>query len=366
MVKTAKAAKNGLANKGGSKNFIKGRVDQEHLADKMKDYVKSVGSAVDEDNSLWSACGIRPKALAGCHEFVMAMLVVSPHASINYSDLKAAITNVLMAIPEAKVKKGGDISSQGGDIADRGVVLQSHLRRLATGSESEALMKKATLELNSYPSLLKCLRNMVSIVKVAWSEMGVRSPSPSPTRTEASVSKAGHVLLMSGSEDDSDVTVGSDGMPCYGFLKGGKKSAPPSEGDADALAGSIPPPRVKKARPAAAIEDDTADKIDTVMRKPSAATKIGTAMKKPSAAIKIDTATKIDIPSARLEGPFTLQSYIIHKPAEGKKQLVVGCTKSKTTKFHKVLQEVLGKIKANPGCTKAMAVKWRDDIAAGI
>ena len=61
-----------------------------------------------------------------------------------------------------------------------------------------------------------------------------------------------------------------------------------------------------------------------------------------------------------LKGPFTLKSYILHKDKEdGKMKLVVGVDASRNANHHAILQEVLSKIKAKPGCTKREAVEWR-------
>ena len=84
-----------------------------------------------------------------------------------------------------------------------------------------------------------------------------------------------------------------------------------------------------------------------------------TTIKKPAAKSKVYTDFVIDKPSVSLKGPFSEQSYIVHKKPP---QCVVHCSRSLNKDHYKVLKTVLTYIQKTPGCTKVMAVAKRNAI----
>ena len=151
MTKKASAKTTTLSKKGGARSFKKGSVDVDHLSDRLKGYVKAVGArnAFDfqEYNSMWQSCAPRAGALAANKPFVDALLSVSPLGSIVYNDIKAAATNVLLAMPLAKPGPGS-INDEAGKIANCGIVIQCHLRKLSCNEDSEENLQKCLNELD--------------------------------------------------------------------------------------------------------------------------------------------------------------------------------------------------------------------------
>ena len=145
---------------GGARNFTKSSVDADIMCDSLKGYVQQVGSKTafnfEEYNSTWANCAVRGKALAHTYEFVMALLEVDPKATIVYLDIKQAVVNTLLAIPEAKIDKNDPINDQAGRIARRAIVIQNHLRKLATGREAPGVYQKC---LRSVPTTPSCKAN---------------------------------------------------------------------------------------------------------------------------------------------------------------------------------------------------------------
>ena len=92
------------------------------------------------------------------------------------------------------------------------------------------------------------------------------------------------------------------------------------------------------------------------------------AVKRPAAKTKLACSGKthlspdiiIDKATVCLKGPFTSKSYIVHK-IDGKDRLVCGVDKSRSERYHEILQTVMKKIKEHKGdVTKKMATDWRD------
>ena len=147
--------------------------------------------------------------------------------------------------------------------------------------------------------------------------------------------------------EQSDVTADSDGIPWMFSAK----ARPATSNAVAALAAAAvlgKKPATAKAAPAG-----------TIPKRPASAKASASVAKK----TRLDPDQPICQDTVCLKGPFALKPYILHKDKEdGKMKLVVGVDASRIANHHAILQEVLTKIKANPGCTKRDAVEWRDAL----
>ena len=151
MVKTATAP-----TKGGARNYTKSPIDIEHLTDSFSIYLNEVGCKeafqFHEYSGLWANCGIKFAALSENCPFLMAILRVDPNCSITYSNIKSCVLNIFQKCPECKPNKS-PMHAQAGDVANIAMVLQAHLRRLATGHEHEKEQENARSSLSHSPEI---------------------------------------------------------------------------------------------------------------------------------------------------------------------------------------------------------------------
>ena len=296
------------------------------LCDSLKGYVQQVGSKTafnfEEYNSTWANCAVRGKALAHTYEFVMALLEVDPKATIVYLDIKQAVVNTLLAIPEAKIDKNDPINDQAGRIARRAIVIQNHLRKIATGREAPYVYQKCLEECDNHPELQSKLEEMHDICAKAWK---VTSPS-SPSVPEHS---SGTNPLITWFSDPTDVDDDDFDLDLKFLSKlQGKGST------VDALADASDKGHIGK-KPAANLK-----------KKPSKSDLPGE-----------DKDPVIDVDSVKLEGPYPNGKCYIRHVQGGKKKSLVNLDRSDACKDNGgIMKKVLKYIKQNPGCRKSEAI----------
>ncbi len=240
MVNTAKP-KSGASPKGGrggARSYKKASVDIDHLTDSLKAYVQNVGAKrafnFFEYNSVWPNCAPRPHALAANKEFADGLLQVDPSASIVYLDIKQAATNVLLNNPESKPGTGS-IEEQAGKIANVGIVLQNHLRKLAVNEGCEETFAKCMKELADDPEASGRLQEMVGVVKMAWSIPAAPDAKPKPEqppmlRTPADTDMNEFVNSFCYPQTSEDeLSTDSKGIPSFSFLPGATAKRPASK-----------------------------------------------------------------------------------------------------------------------------------------
>jgi hypothetical protein len=316
---------------GGPRNFTKGSVDSDMLSDSLKTYVAQVGCKAafdfEEYNSTWSNCAVRGKALAKAYEFAMALLECDDKATVVYVDLKQALVNTLLAIPEAKIDKNDPISDQAGRIARRAIVIQNHLRKMCVGLEAPSVYQKCLEEVAHHPGLCDRLKEMHDICTNAWTASSASSvPSPTDDKSIISFFKG-----TSDMDDDDDFDLD---------LKFLSKLQGKGPADVDALADTSGAHAAKK--PSAS---------DSVIKKRPAKSDL------PGEGSPRDEDPVIDVGSVKLEGPFPNGKCYIRHVQGGKKKSLVNLDKSDACKDNGgIMKKVLKYIKENPGCRKSEAI----------
>lgn len=197
-------------------------------------------------------------------------------------------------------------------------------------------------------------------------------PSPSPERSHSSSSLVqGAPWWKEASQSETELSQDSDGFPTFKFVESMGAFDPEKKhgGDGDEEMSK------EMFRFGDDDGDDDGDEPDeaeelaheftkptkkpackqVVMKKPGAQV-IATVIKKPSTKAVGDIICQA---SVCLKGPFSRKSYIAHKKPH---KLVAAVTSTQSGNHHEVLQQVIDRIKKTPGCTKCMAVAWRDEI----
>jgi hypothetical protein len=281
--------------------------------------------------------------LAKLDGLISCILKVQPAATIVYSDLKSAMQAVYFTFPEAKPKHKS-VEEAASDTADRFVVIQKHCRLFSVGKNCESYWEKMRSEITHGEY------KILSLIKDTIANSVVSTPSKRELKVQ-----------FSDASVTSAASLDANGLPSLSFLD--KKTgmhADMSFDDEDdkvlfqqaqQLGVQVPP--VKAAM----------KKQLSVLKKPSCIV-----MKKPASSIKgqasKDDKAKpddmmIDQSTLKLCGPFTLQSYIVHKSPP---KLIVACTKTKSSNFHTILENVFKYLQKTPHATKAMAVSKRDAL----
>ncbi len=108
-----------VGNRGGKRNYVKGKVDNMHLEDMIKSYCSEQGRdawQLDEYSTLWHSCQPRYHGLARLSKLIRALLAVSPSLTVLYSDLKSAIMAAFLSYPDLKPAKmtACDVATQVG------------------------------------------------------------------------------------------------------------------------------------------------------------------------------------------------------------------------------------------------------------
>ncbi len=317
--------KNAKARHGGTRNFTKSSVDSDMLSDSLKGYVAQVGSKLafnfQEYNSTWANCAVRGKALANTYEFTMALLEVDPKATVVYLDVKQAVVNTLLAVPEAKIDKNESISDQAGRIARRAIVIQNHLRKMCTGREAPDVYQRCHEECANHPELRSKLQEMHGICEKAWSPTSSVLPVH-PSEKQSLSSWFADPTDIDGDDDEFDLD-----LKFLGKLQGKGSTV-------DALA-------------------DASGSKTPLGKKPAANLK-----KKPSSDLPDeDKDPVIDVDSVKLEGPYPNGKCYIRHVQGGKKKSLVNLDRSDACKDNGgIVKKVLKYIKQKPGCRKSEAI----------
>lgn len=342
MVKTAGGAPKRRDPKGQvqhSRSFKKTEVDLDLLSDELKDYIKTVGvnDAFDffEYNSTWSSCAVRSKALAKNYEFVMALLRADASAAIGYTSLKMAVTNALLAKPEARISSD-PIGDQAGVIAKRAIVIQTHLRRISTGQEADVAYEKCLLETASYPELAKKLQTMRQICHEMWNNSSKLAIEPYDPEKRQKIQDKDLQDYFFASDSESESESISE-KPMHGLMSDFL--------DSDSGSDSAKP--AVKAKPAMA-------KAKTKAKAKATGKSVGA---RPS-----EDDPKIDMKTVKLEGPFPSgKAYIRHK-IDGKWKCLVYLEQKTCSKFGQVMKNVFKYIQKHPGIKKSAAVAEKDRL----
>ncbi len=333
-------------SKGGARNYKKDSIDKEHLADRLRDYVKMSKDPfqLQDYERMWASCRPRVSALAQLVELGHALADTCPQMTIRYSDLKLVLQDILREHPGVRPgRENPDVKAK--HLADKLMVVQKHLRQVSTDPGLKELKKQLPRYLaDSFEEL---------IVKI--SDGSGEAPDPK-RQLQARI---------------SDVSLDSEGWPAAltrpKSSPSKKQRLPDSkpeeneEGDSENELlkqndhGSTLPcykKDIKAIKKPAASETEVVDKI--VARRPSAKPKKKAAPTEDFKLISSDLS---------LKGPFTNQSYIVQGKG-GKPKLVVACSRKASEDFHEVLQGVLEKMKKMKGATKSTAVAERNRLLA--
>ena len=271
-------------SKGGAKNWKKPQTDEEHLVDKLEEYIDGCDGgdpfALHEYTGLWSTCRPRIKSLVQMKSLLLVLLNVQPSCSIVYTTLRSTFLTMLVRKPELKPKNQSHMQ-YAKHLADKLVLAQKHLRALAT---DPSLIEKANLPKWHQ----QCIVDIIQHVDTP----GHAKP-PRALQREHSLG--------------SECSVDSDGLPKLHSLSGWAGTLASDDVESDLLAEAamdaepLPPTKLK------------IKKAKLRMKKPEAAPGSLGIMKKPSAkkTSKIDYDAAIDCSKLKVHGPFTEKSYIV-------------------------------------------------------
>lgn len=337
--------------RGGKRSYPKDRVDTNHLADQLRMYCRDQGDAaldLGEYKKLWHSCQPRAKGLAEISKLIRVLLTVSPSLTIVYTDLKACLQDVLELFPNMITHRMTHET-----LASQLVVVQKHMRLLASSSYNERPWQKASKDLSIYQ-----LRELKEIKEALCQQDEIQPPPVTPVKRKLVVQL-------------SEVSVDADGLPTFSEFDAAwsksKPSLPLVESEAD---GSEPERLPTKATGKQGLPAMVAEKRGTVLKKPAAANmQMECAVKKElekgaqlaqQRAQKVDPANVfIDIETVALKGPYpkTKKSEILHWPA-GKQQLVASLGAKKDKQFHEKLRKTFLFIKKQKhGVTKLVALE---------
>jgi hypothetical protein len=201
----------------------------------------------------------------------MAILRVDPNCSITYTNIKTCVLNIFQKCPECKPNKTA-MHAQAGDVANIAMVLQAHLRRLATGHEHEKEQEKARSSLSHCPELLENASGKSELPQA-------QEPPAVAYRDVKSLSSfelRGHILVRNQSDaSETSPSQDSSGLPTMSFMLGMRTSSGSGSATAsalqkaEALAATIPALRAsqKAAEKAKAEEKAKAKALEKVKAK---------------------------------------------------------------------------------------------------
>lgn len=137
------------AGRGGERNFAKPEVDQEHLLDVFKKYVKLLGVqacfSFEPYGNLAKTSAVQAKGLSKASALLKQLHEVEGGLAFKYKDLKECLAKLSKDYPDLVLQAPlTKQSSWAGDKAEMLLILMAHARRLCNETRFKEACSKAT------------------------------------------------------------------------------------------------------------------------------------------------------------------------------------------------------------------------------
>ena len=137
------------AGRGGQRNFAKPEVDQEHLLDVFKKYVKLLGVqacfSFEPYGNLAKTSAVQAKGLSKASALLKQLHEVEGGLAFKYKDLKECLAKLSKDYPDLVLQAPlTKQSSWAGDKAEMLLILMAHARRLCNETRFKEACSKAT------------------------------------------------------------------------------------------------------------------------------------------------------------------------------------------------------------------------------